>query len=391
MNDRRQEQRVFNYDLWSRVLLSMIGLGFVVVGVLGATGNDDWRFGLVAALLLAGVAGVSGGFFGFLFAIPRAQPIPDGAVVDGGPSGRRYNENTNLEQISDCLTKILIGITLTQFASLKDLVVSFSRLYAPSFLGATPGPTGTAICVAAIAYFFVAGFLCVYLWTRLYMEGALRVAGADTNARLREMMQAEQRETNETDSRAIDLVDDFLDARNDAAKFDPAEVRRTVAEASYLAKTMIFDKAKEVRAASWRVASTKHLLERTIPIFEGLIEGAPNRSHRYYGQLAFALKDKVTPDWSAAESLLRKAIALRSDDDNRGAGFYEFNLAVCLVNLDPEFRNGKASEPPRQHEICALIKRGATVIDPRSEPTLLRWMTLNSISVQDFEKEAPGG
>lgn len=375
----------FKYDQWATALMVMIVIGFLVVGTLGVTGGGPWLFGLVAAIALAGVSGVIGGFFGFLFGIPRAQQRPDG---EDGEKGRRYAENTNLEQISDWLTKILIGITLTQFETLKDWVVGFSRLYAPAFLGTAPAPSGTAVCVAVIAYFAIVGFLSVYLWTRLYMEGALRVAGADTNVRLRDMMEVEQQQANEADSKAIEMVDDYLNPKNAAAQFDTAEVRQTVAEASYLAQTLIFDKAKEARSKNWREASTKPLMERTVPIFQGLIDGAPNRSHRYYGQLAYALKDKLTPDYASAETNFRKAISLRGDADLGGRGFYEFGLAVCLINTGPAALQDKPADAARRDEIKELLRKGSEAIDPRSEPSVMAWLKTNKIDVKNIDAVA---
>lgn len=64
------------------------------------------------ALAIAAAAGAVGGFLGFLFGIPRA----DGDVA-GNISQRRYRPNTNLEQVSDWLTKILIGVGLAHFGN----------------------------------------------------------------------------------------------------------------------------------------------------------------------------------------------------------------------------------------------------------------------------------
>ncbi len=64
------------------------------------------------ACMSAGASMLGGGLFGFLFGIPRSLQAQKDEVAASGrepaaekPSG--YGPNTNLEQISDWLTKIL--------------------------------------------------------------------------------------------------------------------------------------------------------------------------------------------------------------------------------------------------------------------------------------------
>src|SRR5262245_38208292 len=86
--------------------------GFLVVASLG--------------LLLAGGGLLIGGLFGFLFGIPRSLQRPSvkgdgsGGASDKpeGPQSPAYRPNTNLEEISDWLTKILVGVGLTQISRL---------------------------------------------------------------------------------------------------------------------------------------------------------------------------------------------------------------------------------------------------------------------------------
>jgi hypothetical protein len=71
---------------------------------------------LAVAALVAGGAFVAGGLLGFLFGIPRSLAGPEGA--EDKASAGAYRPNTNLEQISDWLTKILVGVGLVQFTTL---------------------------------------------------------------------------------------------------------------------------------------------------------------------------------------------------------------------------------------------------------------------------------
>lgn len=65
-------------------------------------------------LLLALASVMVGVLVGFLFGIPRAL---QNAGTGGAEAGwGRYSTNTNLEQISDWLTKILVGVGLVELA-----------------------------------------------------------------------------------------------------------------------------------------------------------------------------------------------------------------------------------------------------------------------------------
>ena len=119
----------------------------------------------MAGLLLAGASGLVGAFMGFLFGIPRSKQLQGQVVAEDGKSQREYLENTNLEQISDWLTKIIVGLTLVQFAEIKTFVNGVGALFSPVFLSGSEAGTAGAIGVAVILYFTIAGFLFAFLWT----------------------------------------------------------------------------------------------------------------------------------------------------------------------------------------------------------------------------------
>lgn len=68
------------------------------------------RWGAYAtADLIASASFLAGGLVGFLFGIPRAV---QGSTAPSGAT--QYQANTNLEQVSDWLTKIIVGVGLVQ-------------------------------------------------------------------------------------------------------------------------------------------------------------------------------------------------------------------------------------------------------------------------------------
>ena len=135
-------------------------LGLLCIAVYaGAVGGRD-AFGLGLAIALA--AGMTGGLLGFLFAIPRNPGLPAGA----GPVDR-YRSNSNLEEISDWLTKILVGLGLVQFGRLMDGGRTLVDALA-SALGTTESGSAT-FAAALLVIFAVSGFLGAYIMTRVYL------------------------------------------------------------------------------------------------------------------------------------------------------------------------------------------------------------------------------
>jgi hypothetical protein len=117
-------------------------------------------FGVLALLALATC--VSGAVLGFLFGVPRLR-TGSSASPGSAADSSAFVPNTNLEQISDWLTKIIVGATLVQ---LRPLVDGFAS--ATAAIGAQLGVAGAAIASGAImVLFFSGGFLWGYLWCSL--------------------------------------------------------------------------------------------------------------------------------------------------------------------------------------------------------------------------------
>jgi CheY-like chemotaxis protein len=130
-----------------------------------------------------------GAIIGFLFGIPRVLQ-GDVARVPAEQPGSVQNEtasnpqvtyqqqvNTNLEQISDWLTKIIVGIGLIELRRLPELL-NRSSTFIGQGLGAAPG--SQSLAAAIIIYFGLIGFLNSYMITRIYLAGAFK--RADTGA-----------------------------------------------------------------------------------------------------------------------------------------------------------------------------------------------------------------
>jgi len=143
---------------------SAIG-GIAVAAGLGSPGAHEgwvgWLETLAGGCLLAAAASMLGGLVGFLFGIPRALQ---------GADGNSSLVNTNLEQISDWLTKILVGVSLTQLTELPTKLWNAAELVAPIF---APLEEAEAIAATVIVSFAILGFFAGYLCTRLFLTIAL--------------------------------------------------------------------------------------------------------------------------------------------------------------------------------------------------------------------------
>ncbi len=377
--------------LISLALLIAAGLIFSMLYSLGAGSTGDVVSRLVAAALTAGAATMIGGLLGFLFGIPRTFQMEEGNPPSrdrGAENGARsaYRPNTSLEQISDWLTKILVGVGLTQIASLQAHFASLGQGLGRAFGGR---PIDEVFVTSLVAMLLVAGFLFGFLWTRIYLPGAFRAADLDA---LKGEVREELGRQADNDAELLQLVDQQLSSTPGQAAVPEDKLVAVLAKASANARLLVFEKAQEKRTKNWQNPATKPAMERCIPIFRALIRiGVESPiAHRYYGQLGYALKDQTTPDYKAAEEALTTAIRLRGPVAETGYVFYELNRAICRIMLDAAFGAGKASEPEAIPAILSDLKiayqYGLDEVVHREDVTS-KWIKLNKVSTASLARE----
>jgi hypothetical protein len=182
-----------------------------------------------------------GGAVGFLFGVPRT--VQKGAPrrsnsIDGskgnkgsqsgdspqsgnqGEDDYRQYVNTNLEDISDWITKIIVGLTLVEFRELTDYFRDMSRVLAFGLDGTAPDKN-LAFAQGLIVYFTVLGFLCGYLITRLFLAAGFRIA----------------------DQTEMDRIDQSLQKVNATTDL----LKQTLDEQAKEIKKVITEKAEEVK------------------------------------------------------------------------------------------------------------------------------------------------
>jgi hypothetical protein len=363
--------------------LLAIGAGLILVVLYGL--YPERTANVVAALLLSGVCLFAGVLTGFLFGIPRSlqtngsSPPPDQLpAADVGaqtPRSRvQYGANTNLEQISDWLTKILVGVGLTQLVTLPETLGKIGVYFGPAIGAHDNAPR---VAVGIVVFFSVCGFLFGYLWTRLFLGSEF--ARADLNA-ITQQVREEISQAYEEDARAITLVTRYLSSR-DWSKVPVRDLNDAIGKASAAFRAQVFNLANEVRSQSRLHDHSKPTLERTIPVFEALIATARDSDpHEYHGQLGYALKDLLKPDYRRAMAELTKAIDLRGPAFEIGWGLYEFNRAICRIKLNEEFAANRPSQPENRQQILADLRVAVEEFpDLLGDPDILKWLEINKV------------
>lgn len=392
MTDTREAAPSVNRRSLDQVALQVVCLaifaGLLATLIFGLQAKSYQSFASVAAFgaASAGAALLVGGLVGFLFGIPRRlqQEHTNATTAAARPgdeddSGRSlYSANTNLEQISDWLTKILVGVGLTQIGQIGTLLSDIGNVAASGLEGFA---AAKPFFVATIVHFTVCGFLLGYLWTRLYLGRAL--TEAEQASTLKKKV-----DKYEQDVRALRLAAQQLAGESGVMPVSADDLVQAIKAASPETRAAIFYRAQYQRWRNWR--DKKRIMRRTIPVFQALIASdADQEYHANYGELGYALKDQQPPDWKMAEEYLSDAIRIRGDARQQGFQAYEANRAICRIMLDPAF--GQNPPAPSSGDIRQAILDDLAVAN--EEPWIRQWLdrddvVLNWLTANKMGKKA---
>ena len=172
------------------VLLAIFLMGTFAVLACGS-GTPGYHLG--NALIWGFGFCVSGMLLGFLFAIPRI--LPAGAIIAPprpvNGNGKRETDpasngilshashspseiNSNLVEVSDWLTKIIVGVGLVELKHLPTAARGVADYIAPS-LGLAPA-MAAPVAGGIMLFYSVLGFLIGYLLTRIYLAVIIKWA-----------------------------------------------------------------------------------------------------------------------------------------------------------------------------------------------------------------------
>jgi hypothetical protein len=156
-----------------------------------APGDQDNVSGGLTAFLIFLAAGAVGAALGFLFGLPRARLAEElaaaantsaaGTKGSTPPTTTRFLANSNLIKVSDWATTIIIGLGL---ASLGSIIPAASDLATAMQEPLGGGTSAGALGLSMVVIGATSSLILTYLWTSL---------------RLRELMNAAESETTESD------------------------------------------------------------------------------------------------------------------------------------------------------------------------------------------------
>lgn len=188
MNNNGSDDRLDRYQMLRRLHFAvLIGALFIVIYALRFVRSGAFLSIIGVGILSAGAFLLAGFLSGFVFGIPRiakdtsnASSSGHGATGTGAPhAGARWQgtvePNSNLVEISDWLTKIIVGVGLVQLNRIPGEIERLTVYIANGLRDCDSSAcklSSEALALGIVIFFFSAGFLIGYLWARLYLQRA---------------------------------------------------------------------------------------------------------------------------------------------------------------------------------------------------------------------------
>jgi hypothetical protein len=380
-----------DYDVSMRRLfyLALVGCGIILLDALGTRPGFLRTFSV--GLMTAGAAMFVGGLLGFLFGVPYTREGEQPAGNKGGQGGQQnesgsdaiptsYRPNTSLEQISDWLTKILVGVGLVQIKTIPEKLKGLAAYIAQDLGGAGQA---NAFVLTVLIYFSVCGFVFGFLWARIYLRRWFKEADQDEVRRLdNKLNQLEARQL--SDAKALTLVAQQLKRGADDPAVPEEETASAIRAASTPVKVQIFDSTQRVSentdAEDYDVKN-----QSVIAIFKGLIASDPTgRFHKNHSELSYALSRRRPPDLVEAEKNMSAAIEIRDRLGKNGWKYYELRRARYRIQLDPNFKMNRVSDADSRARILADLRAAHKETDKwdrwvKDNPDIQKWMDINKV------------
>lgn len=143
--------------LWIIPCICVFGIFIILIYALQLPSGVRWgAFGV--GIVIGTSAFLIGGLVGFLFGIPRTVASSSRAA-----GAMQYRGNTNLEQVSDWLTKIIVGISLVEIGRIVPALAKLGDILKVPLGGQ---PSSAAFGLGVIIASALTGFFFFYLWTR---------------------------------------------------------------------------------------------------------------------------------------------------------------------------------------------------------------------------------
>jgi hypothetical protein len=339
--------------------------------------------------MAAGAATLAAALLGFIFGVPFTR---DGSVAFRGDDGEGtpnkekspgfnlsspYRPNTSLEQISDWLSKMLVGVGLVEIKAIPGKLEILAAYVARGLGGGTQSET---FALAVLVFFGVCGFLFGFLWARIYLRRWFTEADRDIVKKLDDKLSKI-----DADARALALVTQQLNRGPDEDPVSDAELAEAVKIASSPVKAQIFEQARVVSEA-FGITDHDIKLQSVVAIMKALI-ACDTRSvyHRNHAELSYALSRQRPLDLPAAEKALSEAIKIRDARGNMGWKYYEFRRARYRIQQDASYKTGLASDPSSVETILTDLKPAFAQTDKwirwiAGDNDVKKWIEINDVT-----------
>jgi F0F1-type ATP synthase membrane subunit b/b' len=200
-----QGDEIKKYLWWSITCTIILGLTMIACesGYVDSQNNIRFLVSFGSGVLIAGGSLLTGGILGFIFGIP--------SVLQDANSKLKYNDN--LVQISDWLTKIIVGVGLTQLFKIPHFVIQIGEHFKSNFGNDI---WARNVAIAIIAYFLLLGFLMIFFWTKTDYSTMMDIMDNNLNRKLKvanKEKEEAQQQTQET-AEKLETTEQQLEVAN---------------------------------------------------------------------------------------------------------------------------------------------------------------------------------
>lgn len=308
------------------------------------------KFEATFVLILTGLASLSGGaILGFLFAFPKAAPVEKPELSDSESASVTHSVNANLNEVSDWLTKMIVGLGLVNLAKIDSWLLKAGKEIGGDF-------DGQIIVAVSIPFFAAAGFLLTYIKTRVDLAPALaeadhRTLGDVINEKVKQVVEDQAAK----DLEVRETIQAVLDGSEERSQ---REIDQEVSSASPTALADIAVRAQAQNQLGLNILKSsddpghrhkaRRLIQKAIPILKALARENPHYRQNHV-ELGFALVyvGETGEDFKLAKDHLTEAIR-RAGGEKATGGSYQLARAAANLKYLRVAENSTLSEEGRQ-------------------------------------------